>query len=98
MAINVRETPTQILTEKFMSWYYIPKLKLAFKAMDLTYDHWLKYKDNHHPLSRGMALKAKTYALIAHDRILCPYGNLYIEQVRAMVQVEVSNLGRSNNG
>lgn len=46
------------------------KLRAALTAMNMTYDHWLKYKDNHHPLSRGMALKAKTYGLIAYDTIM----------------------------
>lgn len=54
-----------------MSLLHLSKRSIAINALDLTYRHWLAWKDSSDPRSRVMALKAKVYGLIAHDKIMC---------------------------
>lgn len=46
------------------------RLQAALTCMWCTYRHWEKWKDSNNPVVRGHSIKAKTYGLIAYDRVM----------------------------
>lgn len=46
------------------------RLRTALVSMNCTYRLWVQWKDSDNPTTRGYALKAKTYGLIAYDRVM----------------------------
>lgn len=51
--------------------YQLYRWNLAVCNMKLTYRLWERWKDLDNPDSRRLAIKAKTYGLIAYDRTMC---------------------------